>query len=111
MYNLDYLKKISDNDQDFIKDIIKTFIENSVELLEAIESLPAKDEYDQLSRMVHKFIPSLNFIGAKTFQPDLNQLEIDLLKTPNTKEVANKLQETTTNLNELVAVLRNDFNM
>ena len=111
MYNLDYLNKISDHDEKFIREIIKTFIENGLELVEAIDELSEKEKFEQLSRMVHKFIPSLNFIGVKEFKPDLNVLEVDLLKMEDKDQVLETLETSKINVLELIALLQSDFEL
>jgi len=111
LYNLDYLKKISNNDEAFINEILSNFVENASELIMAINELYPKGELDKLSRLVHKFIPSLNFVGIKNLGERLNHLEVMLLENNDTAELKTMLDKSKTEIEQIVTELRSDNNL
>jgi HPt (histidine-containing phosphotransfer) domain-containing protein len=108
-YNLDYLKKISNDDQAFIREILNTFVESASEVVNAMTLLYKQEEFLQLSKVIHKFIPSLNFIGAKDdLEEDLNKLEIYLAKDQHPELVPDLLEKSKVTLNKLIDRISNE---
>lgn len=111
MYNIDYLKKVSDNDQSFILEILNTFVNNGIELIDAYEKLYPASEYERLSRMVHKFIPSLNFVGVKNLHDDLCELEILLLKPSDNAKTESLIEKSKIHLLKVINQIKADYNI
>ncbi|NJN25912.1 MAG: PAS domain S-box protein [Cyclobacteriaceae bacterium] len=61
--DLTYLKEMSDNDQGFIHDMVKSFINQAPRDIENIWFHFASEEYDDLANIIHKIKPSVTFMG------------------------------------------------
>ena len=65
--DLSYLKKVSGGNQEFIRDMINTFLEAMPKSLDEIRGNLASKDWEALARAVHKIKPSLTMMGlAKT---------------------------------------------
>ncbi|NBC82665.1 MAG: hypothetical protein GVY19_04710 [Bacteroidetes bacterium] len=105
-YNLDYLRKISNNDSAFISEILNTFIESATEVVQYISDTNSESQYEQLSRVIHKFIPSLNFVGVKGLEEDLNTLEIYLSKKQNLDEIPQRMEKAKEKINQVIKEIK-----
>ena len=74
-YNLNYLKEISGGDEDFILDMIQTFIANSPGEIEQLKAYAVNEQWELLGDSAHKFAPGLQFLGITPLRPVINQLE------------------------------------
>ena len=61
--DLTYLKEMSDNDADFVADMIKSFIKQTPEDLKKIWEHFENKEHEELANVVHKIKPSITFMG------------------------------------------------
>jgi HPt (histidine-containing phosphotransfer) domain-containing protein len=75
LYNLEYLEEISGGDQAFISDMISDFVANTPSTLSEVEQLIGQQNWPDLYKIVHKFIPSFEFVGADHIRQDLRTME------------------------------------
>jgi PAS domain S-box-containing protein len=61
--DLSYLKKVSGGNQEFINDMINTFIDAMPKAIDEIRANVNSKEWDGLARSVHKIKPSLTMMG------------------------------------------------
>lgn len=61
--DLSYLKKVSGNNQEFISEIIASFISTTPKALEIIQDLMKKSDWVNMEKEVHKIKPTLSMIG------------------------------------------------
>ncbi|NJO69987.1 MAG: Hpt domain-containing protein [Bacteroidetes bacterium] len=74
-YNLSYLHEISGGDEDFILDMVSTFVNNSPLELSEMNSLADEKKWLVLGEHAHKFAPGLQFLGLVSLRPVINQIE------------------------------------
>jgi len=72
--NLDYLKKLSNNDDQFIRELVKSFIEKTPQLLDEMQVSLSKKDWTQVGLLAHKLKPNLAFMGIDS----LKQLTLDV---------------------------------
>lgn len=78
--DLSYLKKVSGGNEEFIKDMVNTFIDTLPKSVEEIQGALNSGEWDALARAVHKIKPSLTMVGLSRTR------EIGALIEENAKE-------------------------
>ncbi len=111
LYNLDYLNEISSGDKNFVADMLHDFVEISPKTIIEIERLVNLGDWDNLYKVVHKLIPSFEFIGADSIKEDLRNLE-NLSKTKENTEKIPKLIFNIKNFcSQVVADIKTDFNI
>lgn len=77
LFDLTYLNSISDNNQDFIREIITTFIDQTPPLLSEIEEASKNKEWTIVGDLAHKLKPNLTLLGINQLKPLIQSLEID----------------------------------
>jgi PAS domain S-box-containing protein len=73
--DLTYLKEMSDNDRDFILEMMQSFISQTPKDLEDIWFHFSNQEYDELANIVHKVKPSITFMGIHELKDLVLEIE------------------------------------
>lgn len=110
-YNLAYLEEISNNDESFMLDMIKTFVENTPESLAEMDLFLSQQDFKQLGKTAHRFAPNLAFMGVEIINTDLDLLEEYALEEKNTREIPFLVNEIKKNCEILIDTLKNDFKL
>jgi len=75
LVDLTFLKKMSDDDHDFIKDLIKAFIQSTPNSISELKSHYENKEWDKLSNTAHKIKPSVKLMGMSMMYNIIRELE------------------------------------
>jgi HPt (histidine-containing phosphotransfer) domain-containing protein len=108
--DLSYLKSISSNDQAFIDEMIDTFINDTPHYLEDIHRYYSEKDYFRLYKTVHKFAPTLIFVGAIHKNNQLNTLENLAKEESEVEKIPGLIDEITEYCNIVVAKLKTTLN-
>lgn len=73
--DLTYLRSISDNDKQFIKEMIDTFLETTPILLSQMRSLAMEKRWIELGKTAHQMKPSLQFMGMEPARQVIREIE------------------------------------
>ncbi|MBL7749040.1 MAG: response regulator, partial [Chitinophagaceae bacterium] len=63
--NLDFLREISDNNEQFFTEFIQMFLQNTPTSLHDIEKGIADSDWESIRQAAHKAKPSFNYVGLK----------------------------------------------
>jgi len=74
-YNLDYLKEVSGNNQDFIREMVQTFITTLPQTLLELKESSTVENWDTLSRLAHQIKPSFTLMGLEFLRNKVAQIE------------------------------------
>ncbi|HEX5112700.1 MAG TPA: ATP-binding protein [Saprospiraceae bacterium] len=74
-YNLDYLKEVSGNNQDFINEMVNTFITTLPQTLGELSQAIASSDWDKVSRLAHQIKPSFTLMGLDSLRIKVVQIE------------------------------------
>ncbi len=110
-YNLDYLKSISGGDQDFVLDMLQTFVNNVPEELTKIRNLVSIKNWQKVGEDAHRFSSSMLFLGLdqlKTITTRIEEFGINKVNTDQIPELLNQLEN---GCNQLILELKRDFNV
>lgn len=110
-YNLNYLKEISGGDEEFILDMIQTFVANSPSDLSTIKSLAQDGEWNLVGEHAHRFAPGLQFLGLVYLRPVINQLEDYSFGQKNLELIPALINKLETECNKVSEELKKDFNL
>ncbi|MEC5164359.1 signal transduction histidine kinase/DNA-binding response OmpR family regulator [Flavobacterium sp. PL11] len=97
LFDLEYLKKFSADDDTFIKKMITMFITNTPESLNIILQSSKNDEIMILKNEIHKFKSSLNLLGMSKAVECVNKIEKQIKLNPNDDKIKTEI----TVLNEI----------
>ena len=73
--DLTYLREISDNNDEFIIQIIEMFLQKTPEALEEMNASFKQQNWKELRMIAHRIKPSFNYVGASTIQKKLALIE------------------------------------
>ena len=73
--DLAYLREMSDNDKNFISDMIQSFIHQTPKDIENIWFHFSNEEYDEVSNLIHKIKPSITFMGIYALSDFILEME------------------------------------
>ncbi len=73
--DLSYLKKVSNNNGQFIKEIVTSFLESMPHSVEDINEQLANRNWEKLAKVVHKIKPTITLMGIHHLKDKIVQLE------------------------------------
>lgn len=76
LYDLDEIKRFSDNDNSILVSIIESFIHNNSLNLFTLKDAVTKKDFHTIRNTAHKMLPSYNHFHVFEIIPELKQLEI-----------------------------------
>ncbi|MBN1181263.1 MAG: Hpt domain-containing protein [Bacteroidales bacterium] len=111
MYDLEYLNEISGGDMEFINDMVNTFVEMTPVTIAEIKRLADEGKWKELYSVVHRFAPSLQFLGALDMESLVNKVEKDAMNQENTEEIPNHIIKIELFCKRVIDNLKEDFNL
>ncbi len=78
--DIDFIKKIANNDLSFVRDIIHLFEEHTSEVIQQLPLLHTNHQAKGLNALVHKYKSSANNVGNKKLYQLCNQMEKETQK-------------------------------
>jgi HPt (histidine-containing phosphotransfer) domain-containing protein len=91
--NLDFLKEISENNEQFFREFIQMFLTNTPKSIEEIESAISSSDFEKIRQASHKIKPSFNYVGLKELSSAAAKIE-DLAKKKENMEMIIQLLNT-----------------
>lgn len=82
LVNFDYLIDFSDNDVEFIQEVIELFLESAPQSIEDISNYAVQKDDDNLKKEVHKFKSSISILKIQEAIDYIAIIENELLKNP-----------------------------
>ena len=111
LYKLDYLKEISDGDNDFILDMLNDFIHNTPETLIEIDTYVSSLNWNELHKTVHKFVSTFDFIGATTVIEQLRKIESFAKNNTNVDQIPVLVSNIKDYSDKIIKEIKTDFNL
>jgi HPt (histidine-containing phosphotransfer) domain-containing protein len=109
LYDLSMLKKLSDNDETFIIDMLQTFKRTTPPVLQRMEEYLSQQKHEAIGREAHKMIPGVSFLGAK----ELQEILVNIEETAKSGEGLDKMPSLVTKAingsRELIGCFERDF--
>lgn len=87
IYSLETLRDFLGNDENALKEVIKSFIESSIENLELLEKAIEEKNSEEIKSIAHRIAPMFRQIQAKEIGDILKGIEKDEFKTSNLKNI------------------------
>lgn len=111
LYDLNFLNKISNNDSAFIHEMVTSLIESAEEYMEKAERSLSENNIDGFGKATHKFIPGVGFLGIKSIEGELMELEERCKKEIDTETIPGDYKKLKAKIQELIDVFKNDFEL
>jgi PAS domain S-box-containing protein len=74
-FDLAYLRSVSNNNEDFINEMIQTFIHSIPAVLVEMEKCVGEKNWEQLGKLAHQIKPSLTLMGIHALRPTILFIE------------------------------------
>lgn len=110
-YDLSFLKRISDEDQSFIIDMLETFRSTAPVIINKMVMYLEQKRYEALSREAHRFIPGVSFLGVKDLEKDLIEIEGFSKNLENLDSLPLLMDRVKDNVSQLIQCFIEDFNL
>lgn len=75
LFDLNYLRTISSNNTEFIKEMVQTFVQSVPGLLSQMEEAMTNSDWSTCSRLAHQIKPSLTLMGIHQLKDAAMQIE------------------------------------
>lgn len=91
--DLTYLKKLSKGDNDFVKQMISIFIDQTPTAIQKMEADLSNKNWASLRAVAHKMKPSFSFVGVTSLQEKIETIEDNAAQGTNANLIANLIAE------------------
>jgi CheY-like chemotaxis protein len=105
LVDLSYLKKVSGNSEEFINEMVHTFLQSVPQLLNRIDESVTAKNWPAVSKLVHQIKPSLTLLGIHSLKETATRLEEDYRKGNPPMELDRELTQFTATLQEVLREL------
>lgn len=110
-YNLAKVYAISENDTDFVLDILLLFVTEVPQDLLEIKKAITEKEYKQAYGFAHKIKPTLDLLGMTVAHEELVCIEEWARKEAKKKEIKETYKSIERRIEKAVKEIRKDFNL
>jgi HPt (histidine-containing phosphotransfer) domain-containing protein len=104
--NLDYLKELSDGNEEFIKDIVATFVDETPENIKKLQAAISAKDYLTIKTVAHKIKPSMTFFGISELEGEVLALELNAHKLQNLEHIPTQIEKIAGVLNLAIVELK-----
>jgi PAS domain S-box-containing protein len=91
--DLTYLKKLSKGDDDFVKQMISIFINQTPTAIQKMEADLSNKDWTSLRAVAHKMKPSFSFVGVTSLQEKIETIEDNAEKGTNANLIADMIAQ------------------
>lgn len=91
--DLTYLKGVCDGDENFIVDMVSSFITDVPLILEEMQEHKKKRRWKPIGKLAHKLKPSVQFMGIHSLEDTVKAIETDAFYSSDIEELPNKVEK------------------
>jgi HPt (histidine-containing phosphotransfer) domain-containing protein len=110
-YNLAKVYALSDNDPEFVNQILTLFVNEIPEDLAEIKEGIKKKDHKHAYAYAHKVKPSLDLLGLKVAFEEILQIEAWTRTEGETKEIKETFKSVKNQVEDAIKELRKDFSL
>ncbi|MDV7139409.1 Hpt domain-containing protein [Maribacter sp. TH_r10] len=111
IYNLDKINEMAEGDEDFINSVISVFLEEVPQDLEGLEKALDEQNHHQVYQLAHKIKPNVDLLGMEQTRAVALQIETLGKNSANMSEIRSVFPLLKKDIYQVVAELKNDFNL
>jgi PAS domain S-box-containing protein len=108
-FNLSYLKDISGDNQEFIREMIQTFVQTIPTSLNQIEDALEIGDWTKVSRVTHQIKPSLTLLGIGLLKEKANLIEEQTKRNIISTELKKEIRQFVSSLRETIDELHDEL--
>jgi signal transduction histidine kinase len=103
--DLSSLRKMSNNDESFVQEMVSSFIEKTPEIIKQIKHANKEKNWQEVGAMAHKLKPNLAFMGIDSLKKLIAQIETNANNNKNTKAIPGLIKKLTSSINVAIKEL------
>ncbi|MGC1241645.1 MAG: ATP-binding protein [Chryseosolibacter sp.] len=92
-FDLAYLRTVSDNNQEFLQEMIQTFVQSIPPVLEQMELALSEMNWEKLSRLAHQIKPSFSLMGMDALRKTVFSIEENAEQKKNLSDLKRITEE------------------
>ncbi len=108
-YSLEYLRSVSGNNEEFIREMIITFTQTIPPVLKEIEELATRKDWEKISQLSHKIKPSFTLMGMSALRNTVAAIEEHGREKTNLKELPEMIREFVKNCERVLPELASEI--
>jgi response regulator RpfG family c-di-GMP phosphodiesterase len=105
-YDFTYLRNVSGNNEEFIREMVETFIQTIPPVLIQMNDSVSKKDWEKLSNLAHQIKPSLQLMGMSKLRTEVLYIEQSGKTNTNVQELPEATQKFILTCNELIPELK-----
>jgi len=109
LYNLKKLNEISQGNQEFIRDMLFTFVENVTNDIRHIQSFKLVENWTAIAETAHKLASNFAYLGANSLHDLAAEIEKNVINDNNLTGIADKTEKLCYDGINLVNQVNKDF--
>ena len=109
LYNLKTLVEIAQGDQDFVRSMVDTFVENVTAEIDSIHSFQSLEKWTDIAETAHKLVSNFAYLGANSLQALAADIEKSVLFDKNLTDIAGKTEKMCVDGILLISQLKEKF--
>ncbi len=108
-FDLGYLRSISDNNQEFLQEMIQTFVQTIPPVLEEMKESLAQENWSRLSKLAHQIKPSFSLMGIDDLRKTVFYIEENAGEKTNLPVLSRITEEFVANCNAVITDLEKEL--
>jgi HPt (histidine-containing phosphotransfer) domain-containing protein len=109
LYDLSALKKLTDNDETFILDMLQTYKRTAPPAFQRMEEYLSQQKYEAAGKEAHKLIPGVSFLGANQLKDVLVKIEEIAKSGEGLENMPSLVTAAVSQSHELIACFERDY--
>jgi HPt (histidine-containing phosphotransfer) domain-containing protein len=108
-YNLSELRKMSNNDETFVKQTLNIFIENFEDAIRVFNQSVVEENWQQIGETGHKILPSCRHLAIDSIVQNLNEIKVKTANNKDHEEIAQLVKETVQQMGDILTSMREEL--
>ncbi len=108
-FDLGYLRSISDNNQEFLQEMIQTFVQTLPPVLEEMKESLAQENWSRLSQLAHQIKPSFSLMGIDDLRKTVFYIEENAGEKTNLSALSRITEEFVADCNAVITDLEKEL--
>jgi len=108
-FDLAYLRSVSDNNKEFLQEMIQTFVESIPPVLKEMKVCLAEKNWKKLSKLAHQIKPSFSLMGIESLRKTVFFIEENAGEKSNLPELSRTTEEFIQDCTEVIEDLRKEL--
>ena len=111
LYNLEMVNTISGGDEEFVKTMVKLFLETMPLSIQQIKKELQGQNWEAVSKLAHKMKSTVDSMGIELLKEDIRMVEANAKKKENVDQIPAKVNNVVAVLEKCMAEIKKDFAM